>query len=303
MIVKYSHGSIPADLSDAFIDPQSISGIFKTEINMNHSKTFSKDDILFQLKEMNIPRDVPVLMHSSLRSVGRLEDGAKTLLDAMIEYFTEGGGLFCVPTHTWRNLKEDITLDMGDPSTCLGAFSDFAAADPRGIRSENPTHSMAVFGNSDRVNEFIRDELDLGSGTSPDSCYGKIYRDGGFIMLVGVAHNRNTYLHCVEEIIGMQNRLSAEPHEVRVKRLSGETVTRQVRVHHTDFTSDVSLRFPKYETAFRYHGAITDGFIGNAPTQVCDARIMKDVMELIMKRSNGEDPLIDEKSILPKLYC
>ena len=63
------------------------------------------------------------------------------------------------------------------------------------------------------------------------------------------------------------------------------------------------MRFPKYETAFRYRGAITDGFLGNAPTQVCDARIMKETVELILKNSNGSDPLADEKAILPKLYC
>ena len=50
-------------------------------------------------------------------------------------------------------------------------------------------------------------------------------------------------------------------------------------------------------------GAITDGFIGNAPTQCCDARIMKDVMEIILKNCEGADPLADEKSLPPKWYC
>ena len=122
-------------------------------------------------------------------------------------------------------------------------------------------------------------------------------------MLVGVAHNRNTYLHCVEEIIGTANRLTPEPLGVTVRLKSGELVRRKLRAHQTDFTNDVSLRFPKYETAFRYHGAIRDGFVGNAPTQLCDARIMKEVMERIMVNSAGEDPLADEKAILPKLYC
>lgn len=266
-------------------------------------KAYTKQDILFQLEKLEIPHGRPVLMHSSLRLVGRLEDGAATLLDAMIEYFTEDGGLFCVPTHTWGNLKDEITLDMTSPSTCLGAFSDFAAKDPRGIRSDNPTHSMVVFGDRNTALDFIKDEKHIESGTSPESCYGKLYRMGGYILLVGVAHNRNTYLHCVEEMIGTENRLSAEPYGVTVKLPSGELEKRKIKVHHTDFTSDVSLRFPKYETAFRYHGAITDGFIGNAPTQACDARIMKEVMELIQKRSGRDDPLANERSIPPKLYC
>ena len=267
------------------------------------NRIYTKEDILCQLSKMNIPKNSVVLMHSSLRMIGKVEGGAKTILDAMIEHFTADGGLFCVPTHTWSNLGKEITLDMSDPRTCLGAFSDFAAADPRGIRSQNPTHSMMVFGDRTRALEFIKDEPYISSGTDPKSCYGKLYRDGGYVLLAGVSHNRNTYLHCVEEMLNMPNRLSPEPCNVVVKLASGELVTQQARGHRTDFISDISLRFPKYETAFRYYGAIVDGFIGNAPTQCCDARIMKETMEMILKNCDGVDPLINEKSFPTKWFC
>jgi aminoglycoside 3-N-acetyltransferase len=270
----------------------------KTDLN----RIYTKDDILAQLAGMNIPRDRVVLAHSSLRLVGKLENGAKSLLDAMIEYFTAEGGLFCVPTHTWGNLSKEITLDMADPTTCLGAFSDFAAADPRGRRSLNATHSMAVFGDEDRVAAFVDGEDGISSGTAPESCYGKIYREGGYILLIGVSHARNTYLHCVDEILGVPNRITKEPREVKIRLASGEILTRYMRCHHTDYTNDISLRFPKYETAFRYHGAITDGFIGHAPAQACDTVIMKEVMELIRQRSGDIDPLRDESTIAPRLY-
>lgn len=265
--------------------------------------SYTKEDIIAQLCKMNAPVGSIVLMHSSLRLIGKVEGGAGAVLDAMIEYFTAEGGLFCVPTHTWADLKSEITLDMNENKTCLGAFSSIALGDARGIRSENPTHSMVVFGDRARALEFVKGEIDVSSGTSPESCYGRIYREGGYILLVGVAHNRNTYLHCVEEMIGTTNRLTPEPLEVKVKLKSGEVVKKRIRAHQTDFTSDVSLRFPKYETAFRYHGAIRDGYVGSAPAQLCDARIMKEVMEKIMINSAGEDPLADEKAILPKLYC
>lgn len=265
-------------------------------------RIFTKEEIIAQLEGLNIPVGVPVLMHSSLRLIGSVEGGATVLLDALIERFTRGGGLFCVPTHTWSNLECDIVLDMNDEKTCLGAFSEIALRDGRGVRSENPTHSMVVFGERERVLDFVRDDERTISGTDPDGCYGKIYREGGYILLVGVAHNRNTYLHCVEEIIGMPDRVSDTLRTVKVRRASGEIVERQTKTHKVSFTNDVSLRYPKYETAFRYHGGISDGFIGSAPTQVCSARIMKDVMELIFKRSEGVDPLINEWQLSPKLY-
>lgn len=270
---------------------------------MNH--IYTKSELIAQLEALHIPRDRVLLMHSSLRLVGQIEGGAKALLDALIEYFTSTGGLFCVPTHTWGNLGKDIVLDVCDPKTCLGAFSDFAVADGRGIRTENPTHSMVVFGDREKAEAFVAGEINVTSGTAPESCYGKIYEMGGQVLLVGVSHARNTYLHSVDEMLGVPNRMSAEPCEVRVKRASGEIVTRHVKTHRCSFTPDISARFPKYETAFRYCGAITDGRLGDAPVQACDARIMKQTMELIANRCapTKTDPLADEAAMPPVWYA
>jgi aminoglycoside 3-N-acetyltransferase len=240
-------------------------------------------------------------MHSSLRLVGEVEGGARGLLDILIDYFTEQGGLFCVPTHTWMNLGKEITLDMNDPHTCLGAFSDLAAADPRATRSEHPSHSMAVFGDPLRVQEFVKDEPLVDTCTPAGGCYGKIYDRDGYILLVGVGHNRNTYLHCVEEMLDVPNRLDASLREVTVKYKNGDVSHRYSRGHHAEGISDVSAQFPNYEPAFRYHGCIVDGFIGNAPTQLCNARKMKQVLELIYKRSGGEE-LLDKLREIPEKY-
>lgn len=260
-------------------------------------------DIKEQLSAMAATQDSIVLVHSSLRLVGNVEGGAQTLLDALVDYFTAKGGLLAIPTHTWRNLKRDITLDMTSTENCLGALSTVALEDGRGIRSQNPTHSVVVFGNRERALKMIKDELWVSSGTAPNSFYGRLYDEGGYVLLLGVAHNRNTYLHCVDEMLGIPNRLTEEPREVKVRLASGEIVTSRMRTHKTDYTPDVSQRFVKYETAFRYHGCITDGFIGDAPTQLCDARRMRDTMALILKRSEGTDPLADESHIPPLRYC
>ena len=162
---------------------------------------------------------------------------------------------------------------------------------------------MVIFGDREKAEAFAADEPYVTSGTAPESCYGKLYTMGGKVLLVGVAQNRNTYLHAVDEILGIPDRLSEKPYKTAVKRLSGEMVERETYGHRTSFTNDVSLRFVKYETAFRYHRAIIDGFIGNAPAQLCDARKMKETMELIFKNSDGEDVLKNEFPISQKLYC
>ena len=263
----------------------------------------TKKQITNQLTAMGAPTDSVVLVHMSLRAVGAVEGGAEAFLDAMVEYFTRDGGLLCVPTHTWHNLGKEITLDMASDETCVGAFSTVALRDLRGIRSENPTHSMVVFGDREKALRFIADEPFVKSSTAPEGCYGKIYSMGGKVLLIGVAQNKNTYIHAVEELLQIPNRMATRPEKTVIKRLSGELVKRDLLLYYADFTEDVSWRFTKYDTAFRYHGCITDGFVGNAPAQLCDGRKMKDTIELIFRTGKGVDVLKDEEPIPQEFYC
>jgi len=266
---------------------------------------YTKKDIFEQLEKMNAPKDSVVIIHSSLRAVGPFDGGGEGLLDALVEYFTSEGGILCVPTHTWGFIgkKDKVTLDLTSAETNLGILSRIAAADSRAVRTMNPTHSMAVFGRYERVLDFVKDEDKQISPTSPESCYGKLFKERGYVLLVGVTHNRNTYLHSVDEMLSIPDRLSEKKVKVTVKYVNGEVVERDMFCHHSSFTVDLSLRFPQYETAFRYHHAITDGYVGNAPAQLCDASKMKQVMEMIWERSGHTDVLRNEFPIPQKFYC
>ncbi|HIX92100.1 MAG TPA: AAC(3) family N-acetyltransferase [Firmicutes bacterium] len=280
---------------------------------------YTKSQLFSQLKELGAPRDSIILMHTSLKAVGDVEGRAEGLLDALIEYFTSDGGLFCVPTHTWKNLSDrsrptlDLTPDgAADVKDCIGTLPSIAAYHPYAHRSYHPTHSMAVFdgrtrsGEPGKAEDFIACEYDRDpstlTSTSPDGCYGKIRELGGKILLVGVVHNRDTYLHSVEEWLDVPNRLTSEPVDVTIKLPDGSIVHRSMRTHHADGISDVSARYPKYEPAFRYHGAIVDGMLGAAKAQLCDARGMAEVVKLVRERSGGIELMADDKPLDEKLY-
>jgi len=268
------------------------------------NRTYAKEELVRQLEQLNCPSGKIVLLHTSYRLVGSVDGGPQGLLDVLVDYFTRDGGLLCIPAHTWHNLGKEITLDMGSDDTCVGVLSRLALQDRRGIRSENPTHSMVVFGDRARALELIKDEPELIYPTGPQSCYGKICTEGGYVLLIGVTHNRSTCLHAAEEILGIPNRMAKKPCFATVRRLSGDVVCREIYMHDNDKNVEISTRYVKYDTPFRYHGCITDGFLGNAPVQLCDARKMMDTMALIAKNSNGKDPLLcDEKPIPQKWYC
>ena len=253
----------------------------------------TKEQILKSLKDMGAPRDKTVIVHTSLRAIGEIEGRAQTLLDALIEYFTFGGGVLCVPTHTWHNTFKEIVLDKLSPDCCIGKFSEIAVADKRGKRTSNPTHSVVLFGEPKRVQEILDNEDKVSTPTCKNGAYGRLY-DGGFVLLIGGSQNKNTYLHSVEERLSVPNRLSKEPIIMNVKHEDGHVEGKPFYYIYEGDLGDVSTRFFKYEPAFRHYGGIVDGVIGNAKTQLCNAKILADVMALIRKNSGGIELLADD---------
>ena len=265
---------------------------------------FTKEQIHRQLKEMNAPQDSIILVHSSLKAVGEVEGRGEGLLEALIEYFTADGGLLCIPTHTWAYLLDTsrFAMDMTTNETCIGMLPTIAAGHPKGHRSIHPTHSMVVFGDDKRAEELIKDDSYCNSPASPKSSYGKIFDNGGHILLVGVGHNRNTYIHCVEEILDVKNRLSPHDAPFKIRLKSGEIFEGRTHYHLAEGIPDVSANYPKFEAAFRHHNIITDGFVGNAKTQLLPAKKIKEIVELIYARNEYKEFLADNSPIDEKLY-
>ena len=258
----------------------------------------TKKELMAQLEVFDFAVGRPVTVHTSLKAVGETEDRGEGVLECLISFFTRKNGLLCIPTHTWNTGH----LDLTKTETCIGVLPTLAAAHPDGTRTVHPSHSMAVFGKKELVDEFVKGEEKMVTPASPEGCYGKIYKMDGYVMLLGVGHNKNTYLHCVEEMLDVKNRLTKEPSARRVVYRDGSLHTVFTHGHHAEGIGDVSANYVNYEPAFRYHGCITDGKFGNADVQMCSARKMKEVAELIHNRKGDVDVLFDKTPIDKKLY-
>ena len=262
---------------------------------------YTKQDIIKQLDSLGALRDKIVVMHTSYRKVGDFEGGPAAFLDTLIEYFTSEGGLFCIPTHTWELLgKTDLTLDMTEKYTNLGLIPRLALAREDGVRSENPTHSVTVFGDRKKALEFIEDEKYTTTPTSPCGCFGKLFYEGGFVLLLGVTQTSNTYLHAVDEILRTPGRLEEKTLELFVRRESGEMVKREIFMFDEQ-GGDISLKFDVFAETFAYNGATKEGKVGDAPVILCDAVKQKNLVERLYKVS-GRDVLAENKPISPEIY-
>lgn len=264
---------------------------------MSAKELITKSQIIKQLEKFRHIKGKIVTVHTSLKAVGEIEDGGETLLDALIEFFACDGGLLCVPTHTWNS---DI-YDRRKAESCIGVLPRLAAAHPKAVRTLHPTHSMAVFGDKQLVESFVENEATADTPANPKGCYGKLLSQDGYVLLIGVGQEKNTFIHCVEEMLNVPDRLTEHMVERTIIHKDGREEKRYLHWFDNKIP-DVSVYFPKFEAPFRFFGCIEDGFIGNAKAQLCSSRKLKDVIELIYKNNNFGELLDNDRSIDEKLY-
>lgn len=259
---------------------------------------WQRDELQQQLHVMGILPTDTVMLHSSLRRIGPVEDGGEGLIDALREYLRDG--LLLIPTHTWATVNaENPYYDAGKDMPCIGTLPQLAAFHPDGKRSRHPTHSIAAFGK--RAEEYICGEEKAQTPAPPDGCWGRLYKEDAKILLAGVTQNRNTYLHAVEEMLDIPDRLGEKPYLVHGKDGQGCEWEQWMRPHRCSQTNDVSQFFPKYLPAFEKYGAVRFGQLGSARAEICSARLCADIMRCVWERAEGEIG-IGEEPLPTSLY-
>ena len=259
------------------------------------TSVFSIEDIKMQLEKFRFVQGHHVHVHSSLKAVGEVEGRGEALLSCLIEFFTENGGMISFPTHTW----DTNVLDLRQKDTCMGKLSKLALERKDGVRSLNPTHSMVIFG--DGAEDYARWDDEIISSVSPDGCYGKLYDEEGYVLLLGVGQEKNTYIHAVEEELGISDRITKERHNTVLIERNGKRIMRPMHLVFEEY-GDISHYFGKLEKAFRYHRAITDGEIGEAKVQLCNAVKMRQVLEMIHKNSGNREIFLDNEPLFSEWY-
>jgi aminoglycoside N3'-acetyltransferase len=89
---------------------------------------------------------------------------------------------------------------------------------------------------------------------------------------------------------------------MKVRRESGEVITRSFYELAEDEWGDVSRQFPKLEEAFQSENCLRYGTVGNAPAQLCDAAGMLGVMERIYRNTDGRFLYADSTPLCPQWY-
>jgi aminoglycoside 3-N-acetyltransferase len=247
----------------------------------------TRNDVFQLLESFGIRHDDVVTMHSSLREIGPIEGGADGLIDALKEYLCDG--LLLIPTHTWANVNAaNPHFDVRSTVPCIGTLSRVAAFRKDGVRSLHPTHSMAAFGKDARA--YIQGEEKSCTPGPMGGALSRLYELGGKVLLVGVGHERNTYLHAVDERIDRPNRLAPTGFAVEITDWDGNILHNEdFHPHHTEgINIGLSEYYRNYKHALDVTGAVQYGWMGNALTYCCDCRKMTDTVMRIWEHADRD---------------
>jgi aminoglycoside 3-N-acetyltransferase len=259
---------------------------------------YSKSEFINMMEDMGIQPDDTLVVHSSMKAIGNVDGGADTVLDAFMEYLEEEG-LLILPAHTWKQMGDSYPVfDPETESSCTGILSDLFRQRPGVVRSLHPTHSVAVYGK--RKEEFIKGEEQCNTPCTPGGCWSRIEEEQGKILLIGVGHERNTFIHAVEEQLNVPDRLSSSPFDFYIQMKDGSLFHRPMYKHYNTKVSHISESYPKLDQAFYENGAAKKIKFGDADCILCDAGKIADVVKRVL--SHEINCLIDREEIPREWY-
>lgn len=242
---------------------------------------YTKQDLLDHLKQLGIDENGTLLVHSSMKSIGQVEGGTDTVLDALFEYMKNG--LLVFPTHTWSYINaENPRFSVDESPSCVGLLTELFRKRPGVVRSLHPTHSVAALGKG--ALEFVAGNEKFDTPCARGSSWGKLLDQQATILLIGVDLRRCTYIHGVEEWLDIPGRLT-DSHEKLYTILPDKTEISVPQRRHIGHTSE---KYERVDSVFLNNQVMFKGHFGDATVRVCNTVKMTDLLTHILK----EDPEI-----------
>jgi aminoglycoside 3-N-acetyltransferase len=215
---------------------------------------FGRERLAENFRALGLRHGQHLLVHSSLRRVGRVDGGAATVLDSIRDAAGQQATLV-VPTQTsWNSLSSaafmaaTAGLDAQEraryiaaipgfdpastPSSGMGAFAEYVRTSPGAVRSRHPQTSFAALGPSAQECMSVHD-LDCHLGDR--SPLGWLYEADAAILLLGVGYSVCTAFHLAEYRLGGPRR----PHHCFTGGAQGrdERVFLAIELDDSDFES------------------------------------------------------------------
>lgn len=242
---------------------------------------FNSSQLLELLRRLGVqPGDV-VCVHSAfdqfLGFQGHVGDALKVLQQAV----GDEGGLM-MPTQPFASTaidyvrKHPVTDIARAPST-VGMITEILRRTPGAVRSINPTHPVALWGQ--RGVKLADRDWEAGTPCGRGTAYHRLIDEDARILMMGTGLQPMTFYHCLEELIEPQMPFSpftSEVFELKSKNRAGEVFDSRMRLFEPGPSS--RRRMSLMEPDLRAAGAWRAGRVGRL--QVISLRAVQ-VLEVV----------------------
>jgi aminoglycoside 3-N-acetyltransferase len=220
--------------------------------------SLTQTDIIADLEAMGLKAGDSVMVHSSLSSIGHVEGGALTVVEAFLELLGPEGTLM-VPTFTHSGCQY---FDPLVTPSLNGAITEAARHVSGAVRSLHPTHAATAIGPDA---ESLVDDLDRGA-LGKDCALDRLCKKGGYVLLLGVDQKSNSTIHVGEDYAGDDRHKSISPEKPKVVILN-HPEHGEMEVTLTEMMGG-TIAFDQMEGVLRERNQLVDGKVGETTCQL-----------------------------------
>jgi aminoglycoside 3-N-acetyltransferase len=224
-------------------------------------------------RNMGVQEGMSVLVHSSMKSVGYLENGPATIIEALRKVIGPKGNIL-MPTSPNASYQIDYiqahpVFDVAHTPSAMGAISEYFRKLPGVLRSAHPLEPVAAQGPDA---EFLtRGHLNLPTAYHKDSPFFKIYSLPSLILYIGVTlDNAGTNLHTLEDAVDFPYPVYASDlYPCTILLPDGSEIQTNVRAHNPEWSK--KRKCDQLIPMFESEGVLRKATLGEAPVLVADA--------------------------------
>ena len=272
---------VPVFLLNFYRKSKKQNRINQLQVDKLKGDIFSKVDLLKAFKEIGIESGDTVLVHSSLSKIGYIENGAKDVVEALLESVGKSGNIL-MPNSPNAQYQLDYIqqldyFDVANSPSKLGAISEYFRKLPNAIRSVHPTEPVSCIGPDAAY--FVGTHFGNLTPYNENSPFFKVAEKGGKILYLGVTFdNAGTSLHCIEDAVDNFKFPVYYPTEfiAKVKLADGTLDQMKTLVHNPEQSK--KRKCDGLIPLLEEKGVLVKVKIGNADSLLVDAKGMMNVL-------------------------
>jgi aminoglycoside 3-N-acetyltransferase len=151
------------------------------------------------LAGLGVRRAGTLLVHSSLKSLGKLPDGPEDAIEGLLEALGSEGTLLMPALSYGTVTDENPFFDILNTPSCVGALTEYFRKRAGTIRSVHPTHSVCGIG--PRAEHMVDRHFHDVTPCGENSPFFKLRKKDCQILFLGCGLKPNTSMHAVEELV------------------------------------------------------------------------------------------------------